>query len=177
MNMEEVEVFTAPGEGQHKKLMELGEAGFAADQETPLNQRAHIPKHHSELIKFFHLSSLPNLPRKPHHQTPGFFRSRVYWAVAEKAKWKFPLGANGYEKTRSYNRLFCGGTLLGAQGSSRQCAAGIFPGPKSRSPARCPRRCARSPGKQQRRHLGSGVGRRRQSLFALGRYHRISQVA
>jgi hypothetical protein len=55
--------------------MELGEAGFAADQEAPPNQRAHIPKHHYELIKFCHLSSLPDIPRKLRHQTPGFFRS------------------------------------------------------------------------------------------------------
>jgi hypothetical protein len=47
MNMEEVEMFTAPGEGQQKKFMELSEAGFAADQEAPPNQRAHIPKDHS----------------------------------------------------------------------------------------------------------------------------------
>ena len=77
MNMEEMEMLTAPGESPQKNLMELGEAGFAADQEAPPNQRAHIPKHHSELMKFFHLSSLPNLPRKPHHQTPGFFRSQA----------------------------------------------------------------------------------------------------
>jgi hypothetical protein len=76
MNMEEVEMFTAPGEGQQKKFMELSEAGFAADQEAPPNQRAHIPKHHSKLIKICHLSSLPDIHRKPHHQTPGFFCSR-----------------------------------------------------------------------------------------------------
>jgi len=75
MNMEEVEMLTAPGEGPQKKFMELGEAGFAADQEAPPNQRAHIPKHHYELIKFCHLSSLPDIPRKLRHQTPGFFRS------------------------------------------------------------------------------------------------------
>jgi hypothetical protein len=63
MNMEEVEMLTAPGESPQKDFMELGEAGFAADQEAPPNQRAHIPKHHSELIKFCHFSSLPNLPR------------------------------------------------------------------------------------------------------------------
>src|ERR1035437_1613197 len=70
MNMEEVEVFTAPGEGQQKKFMKLGKAGFAADQEAPPNQRAHIPKHHSKLIKVCHLSSLPDIHRKPRHQTP-----------------------------------------------------------------------------------------------------------
>jgi hypothetical protein len=75
MNMEEVEVFTTPAESPQKKFMQLGEAGLAADQEAPPNQRAHIPKHHSELIKFCHLSSLPDIPRKPHRQTPGFFRS------------------------------------------------------------------------------------------------------
>src|ERR1035437_6098677 len=75
MNMEEVEVFTVPGEGQQKKFMELGEAGLAADQQAPPNQRAHIPKHHSKLIKLCHLSSLPDIPGKSHRQTPGFFRS------------------------------------------------------------------------------------------------------
>jgi hypothetical protein len=75
MNMEEVEMFTAPGEGKQKNFMELSEAGFAADQESPPNQRAHIPKHHSELIKFCHLSSLPDIPRETHRQTPGFSRS------------------------------------------------------------------------------------------------------
>lgn len=59
-------MLTAPGEGPQKNLMELGEAGLAADQEAPPNQRAQIPKHHSELIKFCHLSSLPDIPRKPH---------------------------------------------------------------------------------------------------------------
>jgi hypothetical protein len=68
-------VFTAPGEGQQKDFMELGEASLAADQEVPPNQRAHISKHHSELIKFCHWSSLPNIPRKTLHKTPGFFRS------------------------------------------------------------------------------------------------------
>jgi hypothetical protein len=77
MNMEEVEMLTAPGESPQKNLMELGEAGLAADQEAPPNQRAHVPKHHSELIMFCHLSSLPDISRKPHHQTPGFFRSRL----------------------------------------------------------------------------------------------------
>ena len=37
MNMEEAEVFTAPGEGQQKNFMQLGEAGLAADQEAPPN--------------------------------------------------------------------------------------------------------------------------------------------
>jgi hypothetical protein len=78
MNMKDVEMFTAPGKGQQKNLMEVGEAGLAADQEAPPNQRAHIPKHHSTLIKFCHLSSLPDIPLKPHHQTPGFFRSRSH---------------------------------------------------------------------------------------------------
>jgi hypothetical protein len=71
-----MEMLTAPAESQLKNFMELGEACFIADQEAPPNQRAHVPKHHSELMKFCHLSSLPDILRKPLHQTPGFFRSQ-----------------------------------------------------------------------------------------------------
>jgi hypothetical protein len=39
------------------------------------NQLAHNAKRHSTLIRFCHLSSLPDNPQKPHHRTPGFFRS------------------------------------------------------------------------------------------------------
>jgi hypothetical protein len=33
--MEEVEVFTAPSEGQQEKFMQLGQAGLTTDQESP----------------------------------------------------------------------------------------------------------------------------------------------
>jgi hypothetical protein len=104
--MEEVEVFTAPGEDQQKKFMELGEAGFAADQEAPPNKRAHIPKHHSKLIKICHLSSLPDIHRKPHHQTPGFFRSRPssvrmeIWRGAIDRKFPLKLATTSSEKQK-----------------------------------------------------------------------------
>src|ERR1019366_3633145 len=70
-----MEMLTAPSESQLKNFMEFGKAGLATDQEAPPNQLAHIPKHHSELMKFCHLSSLPDIRREPHQQTPGFFRS------------------------------------------------------------------------------------------------------
>lgn len=75
MNMEEVEMFTAPGEGRQKNLLDLGEAGLAADQKASPNLRAPVLKHCSKLIKFRHWRSLPDIPRKPHRQTPGIFRS------------------------------------------------------------------------------------------------------
>jgi len=41
--------------------MELGDAGFAADQEAPPNQGTDVPKHYSKLIKVCHLRSLLDL--------------------------------------------------------------------------------------------------------------------
>jgi hypothetical protein len=89
MNMEKVEVFTAPGEGQQKKLIELGEAGFAADQEAPPNQRAYISKHHSKLIKLCHLSSLPDTPQTAPPNT--WFLPVSFCSAAKPKNRKRPL--------------------------------------------------------------------------------------
>lgn len=50
--------------------MELGDAGFAADQEAPPNQGTGVPKHDSKLIKFWHLRSLPDHARNLHNLSP-----------------------------------------------------------------------------------------------------------
>jgi hypothetical protein len=50
--------------------MELGDAGFAADQEAPPYQGADIPKDYSKLIKFCHLRSLPDHARNLHNLSP-----------------------------------------------------------------------------------------------------------
>jgi hypothetical protein len=69
---------TAPFESPQKNLMEVGEVGLAADQEAPPKQRAHVPKHHPELIMFFHLSNLPGITGTCAAFTPGFFRSSAH---------------------------------------------------------------------------------------------------
>lgn len=74
INMEEMETFTAPVGGQQNNFMELGQAGFAADREAPPDQRTHISKHDSKLIKHFHLSNLPNIPEIARPEPPGIFR-------------------------------------------------------------------------------------------------------
>ena len=61
MDAEAVEMFPAPVEGQLENFMELGDAGFAADQEAPPNQGTDVPKHYSKLIKVCHLRSLLDL--------------------------------------------------------------------------------------------------------------------
>jgi hypothetical protein len=94
MNMEQVEMRAAPDESPPKNLMGLGEAGSAADQEAPPYQLAHIPKHHSELIKFCHLSSLPDVPRKPHHPTPGFYPLSLPF-ISSTRGWFLPFPAHG----------------------------------------------------------------------------------
>ena len=75
VNAETVHVFAAPIEDQLENLMELGNAGFAHDQETPPDQRAHAAEHDSQLIKLSHGRRLPkpapNFPTAP----PGISRS------------------------------------------------------------------------------------------------------
>ena len=59
VNAETVQVFAAPIEDELENLMELGDAGFACDQETPPDQGTHATEHDSQLIKFSHASRLP----------------------------------------------------------------------------------------------------------------------
>jgi hypothetical protein len=70
MDAEAVQMFSAPVEGQLENFMELGDAGFAADQEAPPYQGADIPKDYSKLIKFCHLRSLPDHARNLHNLSP-----------------------------------------------------------------------------------------------------------
>ena len=64
VNAETVQVFAAPIEHQLENLMELGDAGFARDQQTPPDQRTHAIEHDPQLIKFSHVGRLPNPVRK-----------------------------------------------------------------------------------------------------------------
>ena len=63
-------MFPAPVENQLENFMELGDAGFAADQEAPPNKGTDIPKDYSKLIKFSHLCSLPDHARNLHNLSP-----------------------------------------------------------------------------------------------------------
>ena len=50
VNAETVQVFAAPIEHQLENLMELGDAGFAGDQQAPSDQRTHATEHGPKLI-------------------------------------------------------------------------------------------------------------------------------
>ena len=69
MNAETVHVFAAPIQDQLENLMELGNAGFAGDQETPPDQWTRASEHDSQLIKLGHGRRLPkpapNFPTTP----------------------------------------------------------------------------------------------------------------
>ena len=75
MNAETVHVFTASIEDQLENRMELGNAGFTGDQETPPDQWTRASEHDSQLIKLGHGRRLPkpasNIPTTP----PGISRS------------------------------------------------------------------------------------------------------
>ena len=53
-----------------QNFMEMGDAGFAGDQEASPNQGTDVPKHYSKLIKACHLRSLSDLARKLHNLSP-----------------------------------------------------------------------------------------------------------
>jgi len=61
MNAETVEVFATPVESQLKNFMELSDAGIAGDQQSPPDQRTDVAEYDSKLVKFGHMSRLPNL--------------------------------------------------------------------------------------------------------------------
>ena len=75
MNAETVHVFAAPIQDQLENFVELGDAGFAGDQETPPDQWTRASEHDSQLIKLGHGRRLPkpapNFPTTP----PGISRS------------------------------------------------------------------------------------------------------
>ena len=50
VDTEAVEVFTAPAENDLENVVEFGDAGFVADQQSPPDQRTDATEHDSKLI-------------------------------------------------------------------------------------------------------------------------------
>ena len=75
VNAETVNVFAAPIEDQLKNLMELGDAGFSGDQETPPDQWTRASEHDSKLLKLGHGRSLPKPAPEFPATPPGISRS------------------------------------------------------------------------------------------------------
>ena len=85
MNAETVHVFAASIQDQLENLVELGDAGFAGDQETPPDQWTRASEHDSQLIKLCHGSRLPkpapNFPTTP-PESAALLRMFVYVCIS-----------------------------------------------------------------------------------------------
>jgi hypothetical protein len=59
-----VKVLASPVKSQLENFVELSDAGVAGHQQSALDQRTDVAEYNSELVKFSHLSRLPNLALK-----------------------------------------------------------------------------------------------------------------